>query len=234
MQGDSETVADYVSCLEKAFHVAFGSDGLRWETKEAMFYGQLQKGLHLGIRSPSVSGALNYKGLCMAAKHEEQRQAEIRKCQEYGKSQSRCFVLWMLCLVTLMVNHLLWELDRMKYKCSSAKNVSLLGEESQNEPMSLELPTEQRKDPFLWALIDYLQNGELPRDTKQSQIIAAKASTYCIINYVLYFNNKKRRCRLIVVPRQLQKRMIEEYHGGPLGGHYSGNCLYNTLSNNWY
>ena len=27
---------------------------------------------------------------------------------------------------------------------------------------------------------------------------------------------------------------MEEYHEGPLGGHYSGNCLYNTLSNNWY
>ena len=90
MQGDSKTVADYVCRLEKAFRVAFGSDGLSRETKEAMLYGQLQEGLRLGIiRSPSVSGALNYKGLCMAAKHEEQRQAEIRKRQEYGKSQGR-------------------------------------------------------------------------------------------------------------------------------------------------
>ena len=90
MQGDSETVADYVCHLEKAFRVAFGSDCLSRETKEAMLYGQLQEGLCLGIiRSPSVSGALNYKGLCMAAKHEEQRQAEIRKRQEYAKSQSR-------------------------------------------------------------------------------------------------------------------------------------------------
>ena len=45
-----------------------------------MLYGQLQEGLWLGIiRSLSVSGALNSKGLCMAAKHEEQWQAEIRK-----------------------------------------------------------------------------------------------------------------------------------------------------------
>ena len=27
---------------------------------------------------------------------------------------------------------------------------------------------------------------------------------------------------------------MEENRGGPLGGHYSGNRLYNTLSNNWY
>ena len=41
MQGDSETVADYVCCLEKVFCVAFGSDCLSRETKEAMLYGQL-------------------------------------------------------------------------------------------------------------------------------------------------------------------------------------------------
>ena len=65
MQEDSETVADYVYHLEKAFRVAFGSDGLSRETEEAMLYGQLQEGLRLGIiRSPSVSGALNYKGVC--------------------------------------------------------------------------------------------------------------------------------------------------------------------------
>lgn len=38
MQGDSETVADDVCHLERAFHVVFGSDSLNWETKEAMLY----------------------------------------------------------------------------------------------------------------------------------------------------------------------------------------------------
>ena len=58
--------------------------------QEAMLYGQLQEGLSwLGIiRSLSVSGALNSKGFCMAAKHEEQQQAEIRKWQESGKLQN--------------------------------------------------------------------------------------------------------------------------------------------------
>ena len=72
--------------MEKSFCVAFGQDGLSRETKEAMLFGQLQEGLRLGIiRSPNVSGALDYRGLCMAARHEEQRQAEIKKRQEYGK-----------------------------------------------------------------------------------------------------------------------------------------------------
>ena len=51
-----------------------------------MLFGQLQEGLCLEIiRSLNVSGALDYRGLCMAARHEEQQQAEIKKCQEYGK-----------------------------------------------------------------------------------------------------------------------------------------------------
>ena len=43
-----------------------------------MLYGQLQEGLRLSIiKSPSVPGALLYKELCMAAKHEEKRLAEV-------------------------------------------------------------------------------------------------------------------------------------------------------------
>ena len=38
MQEDSETVADDVCHLERAFHVVFGSDSLNWETKETMLY----------------------------------------------------------------------------------------------------------------------------------------------------------------------------------------------------
>ena len=86
VQTDNETVTDYVCRLEKAFHIAFGNDKLGKETKETMFYGQLQEGLHLGIlRSTSVSGAMSYKELYMAAKSEEQRQTELRKQQDYSR-----------------------------------------------------------------------------------------------------------------------------------------------------
>ena len=87
VQGDNETVPNFICHLEKSFCIAFGRDGLSKETKEAMLFGQLQEGLRLGIiRSPNVSGALDYRGLCMAARHEEQRQAGIKKRQEYGKA----------------------------------------------------------------------------------------------------------------------------------------------------
>jgi len=53
------------------------------DTKDVMLYGQLQEGLRLSIvKSPSVLGALSYKELCMAVKHEEKRLAEIKKRQD--------------------------------------------------------------------------------------------------------------------------------------------------------
>ena len=53
------------------------------DTCEAILYGQLQ-GLRLDLmRSPSVSGALAYQELIMAAKNEEQRQSVLRKRRTY-------------------------------------------------------------------------------------------------------------------------------------------------------
>ena len=37
------------------------------------------------MKSPSVSGALSYKELCMAAKHEEKRLVEVKKCHDNEK-----------------------------------------------------------------------------------------------------------------------------------------------------
>jgi len=72
MQRDGESVSDFICRLEKAFSIAYGTDKMSRETKDVMLYGQLQEGLRLSIvRSPSVSGALSYKELCMVAKHEE-------------------------------------------------------------------------------------------------------------------------------------------------------------------
>ena len=39
---------------------------------------------------------------------------------------------------------------------------------------------------------------------------------------------------MAVVPQQLRVQVMEQYHGGPLGGHNSGNKLYNVLGSQWY
>ena len=57
------------------------------ETKEAFLYSQLQDGLRTDLmQNPSVSGALAYKELCMAARNKEKRQAEMKKREQYRSS----------------------------------------------------------------------------------------------------------------------------------------------------
>ena len=75
VQKKAEPVSDFIRRLERTFPIAYGRDCLTQETEEMFLYGQLQDGLHHDLmQSPSVSGALAYKELCMAARNEEKRQ----------------------------------------------------------------------------------------------------------------------------------------------------------------
>ena len=84
MQKEGETVGDFILRIERAFRVAYGSDKMGKEAKEAIKFGQLQEGLRLELmRSPAVSGAMSYQELMMAALTEEQRQKELQKRKKY-------------------------------------------------------------------------------------------------------------------------------------------------------
>ena len=88
-QGDEEKVADFIRRLERTFNVAYGREGMSSETRATLLHGQLQDGLkHELMRAPAVSGAQGYKELCLAARNEEKRSAELRKRQQYLKSSS--------------------------------------------------------------------------------------------------------------------------------------------------
>ena len=52
---------------------------------------------------------------------------------------------------------------------------------------------------------------------------------------MLYFiDGKQKHKKRAVVPMQLRKPLLEQNHGGPLGGHFSGTRLFNTLVVQWY
>ena len=75
-----ESVSDFIGRLESVFQTGFGREQLSNETREMLLYGQLQEGLLYSLmESPTVSGAQNYKELCLAAKREERRLAELKK-----------------------------------------------------------------------------------------------------------------------------------------------------------
>ena len=77
IQGDTEPVADYIQ-------IAYGHDKLAAETRETFLHSQLQEGLKYDLmKSPAVSGCQTYKDLCVSAKHEEKRVAELKRRQQY-------------------------------------------------------------------------------------------------------------------------------------------------------
>ena len=50
------------------------------ETRDVLLYGKLQDGLRIDLvsKAPAISGAQSYKELCIAAKNEERRLAELK------------------------------------------------------------------------------------------------------------------------------------------------------------
>ena len=55
-----------------------------------LLYGKLQDGLRIDLvsKAPAISGAQNYQELCIAAKNEERRLAELKKRRQYAKGES--------------------------------------------------------------------------------------------------------------------------------------------------
>ena len=83
-QEEHEKVADFIRRLEQLFKLAYGRDPISRETRSTLLHGQLQEGLvHRIMESPDVSGATDYQSLCLAAKSEEKRLAEIKKHRQY-------------------------------------------------------------------------------------------------------------------------------------------------------
>jgi hypothetical protein len=88
-QKDNEGVSDFIRRLERVFRVAYGRDGLLSETRDALLYSQLQEGLKLSLmEGPAVSGASDYKSLCIAAKNEERRQAALKQRKQYNSERA--------------------------------------------------------------------------------------------------------------------------------------------------
>ena len=97
------------------------------------------------------------------------------------------------------------------------------------------LHQEQRKDPKLAVLINYLEDGVLPKEEKEARKTAAIATKFVILDKVLYFiDQKKTGRRRTAVPKHLQGKLLQEYHGGRMAGHFLGNQLYATLCYNWW
>ena len=77
-QDGDQKVADYIRRLERTFCLAYGHGNMLLETRDTLFYSQLQEGLRYKLmEAPAVSGGASYHTLSIAAKSEEKRQAKM-------------------------------------------------------------------------------------------------------------------------------------------------------------
>ena len=84
-QQDDEPIADYIRRLEQTFRVAYGCEGMSSETRDTLLFNQMQEGLRYELmETPAVSGATDYKQLCLASRNEEKRLVELKKRRKFA------------------------------------------------------------------------------------------------------------------------------------------------------
>ena len=95
--------------------------------------------------------------------------------------------------------------------------------------------TEQAKAPELKQLITFISHGVLPLEEAIARKMALQRYLFTIVEGVLYYVDPKRDNRKrAVVPKHLQKRILEEVHAGPYGAHFSGQRMLSTLVSSWW
>ena len=108
------------------------------------------------------------------------------------------------------------------------KSISHLLESSPTVGEQSDLKEEQRKDTSIQEIIAFLQQNVVPANEKKAHKMALQGPLFCIVDDILYFvDPKKDGGQRIVLPKQLQRKVMEECHGGKFGGHFCGARLYN-------
>ena len=93
---------------------------------------------------------------------------------------------------------------------------------------------EQRKDPDLLEIINFIQKEELPHEEKRARKIAVQASLFTMEDDMLcYVDPKQKHQKRVAVPRHLQEQILKESHAGGMGGHFSGS-IYTALVRSWW
>ena len=93
------------------------------------------------------------------------------------------------------------------------------------------MASQQRDDPQLKAIIEYLDGGILPTDEKLAKRLVLERSRFTIQDGVLFYVDVARENSLrVAVSSNSQRKLLEEIHGGSLSGHFAARSMYNTLA----
>ena len=120
---------------------------------------------------------------------------------------------------------------------SSAVQVSMLVQIDPAKPLSMvsSFSEEQRKDPKILEIVRFLEKEELPQEEERARKVALQSPLFILVDDTLFFvDSKSGGRRRAVVPKHLQGQIMEEAHRGPMAAHFSGNRLFNVLSQHWW
>ena len=93
-----------------------------------------------------------------------------------------------------------------------------------------DIKQEQRSDPDLLPMIEYLESGKLPAEEQTSRKIVIESPKFELIDGVLYFeypSSPHHWC--IVVPKHLRQTLLEEAHSGQFAGHFAEKKVYDRF-----
>ena len=128
-------------------------------------------------------------------------------------------------------------LSRAPTKCTSDSGEVLVVSTRQDIPNTLQLVQEQqREDRDLANLIEFLETKTLPTDPTEAKIVLSNAKKdYYLVDGVLYFDGGDRPDRRrLVVPKHLQKQIVNEHHDAPFAGHFTVKKMTQRLNQYFY
>ena len=98
---------------------------------------------------------------------------------------------------------------------------------------SSSLPTQQRTDPELLGVIEYLETGRLPQDEKEARRVAMTSIQYTLEEEVLYRVEEDGTLG-VVPPVSWRERLFLEAHGGKFGAHLSDAKVFSELRRHYW
>ena len=94
---------------------------------------------------------------------------------------------------------------------------------------------EQRRDPKLKEVIDFLERGELPEEEKTARQIALQKSQFTLQDNILYYlDHKQGHHKRVAVPRHVREQLLTEHHSSLSGGHFGVKKTYGALARHWW
>ena len=81
---------------------------------------------------------------------------------------------------------------------------------------------EQREDPNVKEINDFIKQGTLPSDNKTARRIAMQKSMFAVENGMLFYLDPRQKYRKrAAVPKCLRGQLLLEHHSSRMGGHFA-------------